>query len=159
MAKSAGDNQTTYKGWPLYYYAGDENPGDTTGEGIQKIWFVARYPFYSIIVMSNSGSGAYLANSNGMPLYYYKSDTQGTATTDPKTTCTGECLRDWQIFDEKNITAPSLLSVGDFSEFKNADNGNQLAYKGRPLYVYSGDINPGDINGDELEKLWYLVRP
>ena len=31
--------QTTYKGWPLYYYAGDLMGGDTNGEGVNGIWF------------------------------------------------------------------------------------------------------------------------
>jgi predicted lipoprotein with Yx(FWY)xxD motif len=33
--------QTTYKGWPLYYYTNDYNPGDVRGQGIDDVWFVA----------------------------------------------------------------------------------------------------------------------
>ena len=33
--------QTTYQGWPLYYYSGDTKPGDTNGDGLLKKWFVA----------------------------------------------------------------------------------------------------------------------
>lgn len=33
--------QTTYKGWPLYYYINDYNPGDTRGHGMYDLWFVA----------------------------------------------------------------------------------------------------------------------
>lgn len=35
-----GAEQVTYNGWPLYYYAGDVNPGDTTGQGFSGIWYV-----------------------------------------------------------------------------------------------------------------------
>jgi predicted lipoprotein with Yx(FWY)xxD motif len=36
-----GTAQTTYMGWPLYYYTNDYNPGDIRGLGIDDAWFVA----------------------------------------------------------------------------------------------------------------------
>jgi predicted lipoprotein with Yx(FWY)xxD motif len=33
--------QVTYNGQPLYFWANDENPGDTTGHGVNDVWFVA----------------------------------------------------------------------------------------------------------------------
>lgn len=35
-----GAPQLTLNGWPLYYFAGDEQPGDTTGQGVQDVWWV-----------------------------------------------------------------------------------------------------------------------
>jgi predicted lipoprotein with Yx(FWY)xxD motif len=32
----------TYKGIPLYRFSGDENPGDTNGQGVKGVWFVAK---------------------------------------------------------------------------------------------------------------------
>jgi predicted lipoprotein with Yx(FWY)xxD motif len=34
IKRADGTTQVTYNGWPLYYYAGDKNPGDTTGQGL-----------------------------------------------------------------------------------------------------------------------------
>ena len=36
-----GSAQITYKGWPLYYYTNDYNPGEIRGQGINGVWFVA----------------------------------------------------------------------------------------------------------------------
>jgi predicted lipoprotein with Yx(FWY)xxD motif len=36
-----GTEVVTYKGLPLYRFAGDANPGDTNGDKIADIWFVA----------------------------------------------------------------------------------------------------------------------
>lgn len=36
----AGGSVITYKGWPLYTWVKDKAPGDTTGQGVQGIWFV-----------------------------------------------------------------------------------------------------------------------
>jgi predicted lipoprotein with Yx(FWY)xxD motif len=35
-----GQMQTTYKGWPLYYYIKDQAAGDTLGQGVNGVWFV-----------------------------------------------------------------------------------------------------------------------
>lgn len=35
-----GKTQVTLNGWPLYYFAGDSKAGDTTGQGVGKIWWV-----------------------------------------------------------------------------------------------------------------------
>jgi len=40
---SGGKRQVTYNGHPLYYYAADRNPGDTTGQGLDQFgaeWYV-----------------------------------------------------------------------------------------------------------------------
>src|SRR6185437_2606931 len=42
---ASGAPQTTYKGWPLYYFAQSGVPepaGQTNGEGVGNIWFVAK---------------------------------------------------------------------------------------------------------------------
>ena len=40
-AKQAnGSMQVTYAGHPLYYYAGDSAPGQTNGQGLNKLWYV-----------------------------------------------------------------------------------------------------------------------
>ena len=38
--RTDGTTQVTYNGWPLYYFATDKVPGDTTGENVQNVWFV-----------------------------------------------------------------------------------------------------------------------
>jgi predicted lipoprotein with Yx(FWY)xxD motif len=33
--------QLTYNSWPLYTFTGDRKPGQTTGQGVAGVWFVA----------------------------------------------------------------------------------------------------------------------
>ncbi len=40
ITRSDGSKQVTYNDKPLYYYAGDTKPGDTTGQNVGGIWFV-----------------------------------------------------------------------------------------------------------------------
>lgn len=38
--REGGDLQVTYNGWPLYYFVNDENPGDTSGQGVGELWYL-----------------------------------------------------------------------------------------------------------------------
>jgi predicted lipoprotein with Yx(FWY)xxD motif len=38
--RTDGTLQVTYEGMPLYHWVNDQAPGDTTGQGINDVWFV-----------------------------------------------------------------------------------------------------------------------
>ncbi len=40
ITRSSGQQLTTFRGYPLYYYVGDKVPGDTNGQGIGGVWYV-----------------------------------------------------------------------------------------------------------------------
>lgn len=40
VARTDGSEQLTVNGMPLYFFASDENPGDTNGQGVNDVWFV-----------------------------------------------------------------------------------------------------------------------
>ncbi|MFD2092708.1 COG4315 family predicted lipoprotein [Blastococcus deserti] len=40
IERDDGTLQVTLDGWPLYLFAGDAEPGDTTGQGVQGVWWV-----------------------------------------------------------------------------------------------------------------------
>jgi predicted lipoprotein with Yx(FWY)xxD motif len=43
ITRKDGSYQLAYNGWPLYYFAGDQKVGDTNGQGIGEVWYVATY--------------------------------------------------------------------------------------------------------------------
>ncbi|MCE5194411.1 MAG: hypothetical protein LLF28_02990 [Nitrospiraceae bacterium] len=40
ITRENGKKQTTFKGYPLYYFFKDKNPGDTFGQGVNNVWYV-----------------------------------------------------------------------------------------------------------------------
>jgi predicted lipoprotein with Yx(FWY)xxD motif len=40
ITREDGKKQTTFRGYPLYYWINDKQPGDTNGQGTFNIWFV-----------------------------------------------------------------------------------------------------------------------
>ncbi|HEX7488677.1 MAG TPA: hypothetical protein VF341_07215 [Anaeromyxobacteraceae bacterium] len=41
ITREDGQKQTTYKGLPLYYFAGDKAATETKGQGLKDVWYVA----------------------------------------------------------------------------------------------------------------------
>ncbi len=41
ITRDDGTTQVTYNGAPLYYFAADEKAGDSAGQGVGGIWFIA----------------------------------------------------------------------------------------------------------------------
>jgi predicted lipoprotein with Yx(FWY)xxD motif len=60
VTSATGAGQVTYNGHPLYYFVGDHNPGQTTGQALNQ--FGARW-----YVLSPSGAGITAAPSGSAP--------------------------------------------------------------------------------------------
>ena len=59
FGRTDGSLQVTYNGHALYYYAADTKSGDTTGQGVGRIWFVAPVTGTGGAAPSPSASGSY----------------------------------------------------------------------------------------------------
>lgn len=40
ITRGDGKKQTTFRGYPLYYWVNDKQAGDTTGQGVNNVWYV-----------------------------------------------------------------------------------------------------------------------
>jgi predicted lipoprotein with Yx(FWY)xxD motif len=40
ITRADGKQQTTFRGYPLYYWVNDKAAGDTLGQGVNQVWFV-----------------------------------------------------------------------------------------------------------------------
>lgn len=57
LDSETGETQVVAGGWPLYYFASDEQPGDAKGQGANDVWWVLR-PDGSV-VRPDSAAGDY----------------------------------------------------------------------------------------------------
>ncbi len=147
ITRPDGSKQTTYKGWPLYYYAGDAKAGDVTGDGFGGIWFVAK-PDYTVMLASTQlvgndgnmytsqyqvGKGAtqYLTDAYGRTLYTFTPDKAR------KNTFTKPDFSNNSVWPIDTLTAvqqvPSVFTRAQFDTL-TVFGKVQLTFKGCPLY-------------------------
>jgi len=150
ITRSGGLRQITYRGWPLYYYANDRVAGDVNGDAINNVWYTMA-PAYTVVIMKNAGVGTYLADGQGKTLYVFTKDRTGVSV------CNGSCIQAWPAFPSTAATVPSGLTRSDFTPVPRTDNITQSAYKGMPLYYYSGDSTPGETKGQGIGGVWFVA--
>jgi len=139
--------QTTYYGWPLYYYKSDLTLGQLTGQGKGKTWHVAELVPPSVQIMKGA-TAKYLGDSGGHTLYVSAADQAGTEADDPVSACEGDCLSTFTPFREKHLSVVTSLNEAEFTVFvRHGASGLQLAYKGLPLYLAKTDLKSGDMTG------------
>jgi predicted lipoprotein with Yx(FWY)xxD motif len=173
-AKLADGNLiVTYNHMPLYYFAKDTKPGDVLGQGVGGFWYVvspdgklvqppsttaatptpaASTSEPTIMLATDAKLGQILVNGKGMTLYAYTKDGPDQSN------CTGGCLTYW----------PPLLTQGtpilgagiDDSKIGSAllSNGTHIVtYNHMPLYYFVKDTKPGDVTGQGVSGIWYVV--
>ena len=52
IEREDGYTQVTYNGWPLYYFAPDEKPGDTMGQRVGDVWYVVSLAGEAVTITS-----------------------------------------------------------------------------------------------------------
>ncbi|HKY40430.1 MAG TPA: hypothetical protein VJN18_31065 [Polyangiaceae bacterium] len=150
IERPEGGLQTTYMGWPLYYYKSDISLGQLTGQGKGKLWHVAEVSLPSVVIMK-SGMLKYLADADGHTLYVSTADQVGSTEADPISNCKDECRDTFEGFHEKSFSVVTSLESSDFQVFlRHANGGLQIAYKGMPLYRAATDLKSGDMNGTAI---------
>ncbi|MDN3017947.1 hypothetical protein PH210_17260 [Paenibacillus sp. BSR1-1] len=104
-------------------------------------------------LLEDAKIGKYLADAKGMTLYYFTKDQPG------KSNCSGQCLENWPAFSAKEFKVPAGFSPSDFGTIKREDNGaEQVTYKGYPLYYWIKDKAKGDVTGQGVGNVWYIVN-
>lgn len=154
ITTSTGAKQTTYKTWPLYYYAPSatrENAGETKGEGVNNIWFVAK-PDYSIMLVNaqlvgkdgklyksdyteGAGKTLYFSDAKGVTMYGFTPD---SFNINKFTKADFSNNASWPIYETDKVVVPSIL---DKTLFGTTDvyGKTQLTYNGWPLYYFGQD--------------------
>jgi predicted lipoprotein with Yx(FWY)xxD motif len=98
---------------------------------------------------ADTSKGKALVSGAGMTLYTFDRDTTGTSN------CNDQCATKWPPLLAGADAKPS----GDWSIVTRADGSKQWAYKGKPLYVFYKDANPGDVGGDGVNNVWHIAAP
>jgi predicted lipoprotein with Yx(FWY)xxD motif len=156
-----GTLQAAYRGRPLYYWQNDKQAGDTTGEGVGNVWFVASVegtqppnPPALTLATATTDLGTFLTGQDSRTLYMFAND-----TTPGVSTCSGACLDNWP---PATVPAGNTVAAGDgvtgvLGLIPQTDGSSQVAYDGHPLYYWHGDAQAGDTNGQGVNGVWWVA--
>jgi len=151
--RADGTQQTTYKGWPLYYNVNDVNAGDVKGDAVGSLWAVAKADYtamfanaqlvslegvnYTSLGVAGTGISQYLTDGKGRTLYFNTNDTFNHSVfvnTDPVHNAI------WPFAPTTGVDdIPTVFNKSDFGVIPTVTGGQQLTYKGRPLYYFGQD--------------------
>jgi predicted lipoprotein with Yx(FWY)xxD motif len=96
--------------------------------------------------------GNVVTDGQGMVLYAYLKDTQGAQAS----TCTGGCAAAWPA--ALADATPSLTGItGAVGSIPTASGGKQVTLNGWPLYYFAKDKAPGDVLGQGVGTVWYVL--
>jgi len=82
----------------------------------------------------------------GFTLYAFDSDLGSAGST-----CNASCATSWPPV---SVTDGEVANISGLSLVTRDDGSSQAAYKGRPLYFYSGDTEASDTSGQSVSGWW-----
>lgn len=103
--------------------------------------------------LGESDVGEHLVDGDGNTVYLFTPDEQGQPT------CTDSCADNWPP-----VTADGEVDVGDeldqelVGSTAREDGTEQVTYNDWPLYHFANDAEPGDVNGQGANDVWFVVN-
>jgi predicted lipoprotein with Yx(FWY)xxD motif len=107
--------------------------------------------------VTSTSLGNTLVDAQGRTLYLFQKDSGTTST------CTGACATFWPpLIVPGAPTSGSGANASLIGTTKRQDGKSQVTYNGHPLYLFTGDHNPGDTNGEgkvAFGAAWFALSP
>jgi predicted lipoprotein with Yx(FWY)xxD motif len=99
--------------------------------------------------------GQILVDAECRTLYVFSQDVDGEAT------CVDDCAANWPPLLVPDDAVPPLADELDPSLFSVVDHpdGAMLKVGDWPLYYFANDAAPGDVNGQGVGGVWWVVGP
>ncbi len=168
-----GSKIVTYNHMPLYYFAKDAKAGDVTGQNVGNVWFVVSPEGKAVGMEAAAGStaapaaaeptinvatdptlGKILVDGKGMTLYIFAKDEAD------KSNCAGNCLKSWPpLVTQGKPVAGQGVDAALLGSASLPDGTKIVTYNHMPLYYYAKDTKAGDVTGQNVGSVWFVVAP
>ncbi|MEW1825610.1 hypothetical protein [Streptomyces sp. NPDC088196] len=108
-------------------------------------------------VTSTTLSSPHLININQAALYRFDNDTASPS----KSACNDACAVKWPpvTIQEGGNVYLAGVNPKDVGAIRREDGQVQITVGGWPVYRFSGDTGPGDLNGQGVGGTWFAVGP
>jgi len=108
-----------------------------------------------VALATDAKLGAILVDGKGMTLYMYTKDSANTSN------CYDKCAKAWPplVTSSGSPAAAAGLDASKFGTTMRTDGTTQVTYNGWPLYYFAKDHQPGDVTGQGVGSVWYVLSP
>nr|WP_248843302.1 SCO0930 family lipoprotein [Streptomyces virginiae] len=178
VVRTDGSKQLTVAGWPAYRFNKDTKAGDVNGQGVGGVWFAfgpdgkkaakadaaapapapeggAAEADGKLSVAKDPKLGDHIVDGKGMTVYRFKPDTQWPMTSK----CVGDCLAKWPVVAPLEKAKDKGIVEKNYTVLNRPDGQKQQSVDCWPVYTFTGDKKPGDVNGQGVGGTWYAVSP
>jgi predicted lipoprotein with Yx(FWY)xxD motif len=129
---------------------GNDNGGSGTAATAAPATTAAQAAGGTTVAVASSKLGNILVDDKGRTLYAFTKDQGG------KSACSGQCADNWPALAGP-ATAGTGAQAGLLSTAMQADGTSQVTYGGKLLYYFAGDKQAGDVNGQGVGTVWFVV--
>lgn len=104
---------------------------------------------------ADSSLGEIVVDGKGMTVYYFTKDKKDSGVSN----CTGDCIVAWPpVLTESD--APKVEGVtAKIGTIETPEGKKQVTIDGMPIYLWQKDTKPGDVTGQGVNEVWYVVAP
>lgn len=104
------------------------------------------------LAVASSDLGDIVTDAEGFTLYVFEPDAQGEST------CYDACAENWPPL-EGEVSAGDGIDSSLVGSAERTDGSLQVTYDGWPLYYFAADEAPGDVNGQLVGDVWFVIAP
>lgn len=102
------------------------------------------------VLVAESDLGQILTDADGMTIYYFANDSEGTST------CDGDCLANWPPVPAEGSPSAGEGVTVELGTTTATDGTTMLTVNGFPAYYFAGDQAAGDTNGQGVGGVWFV---
>ena len=122
----------------------DDTTGDTTSDEAAGD--------EATVALADTSLGEVLAGPDGRTLYLFTGDSDGTSA------CIDQCAEVWPpLVVSGEPVAGDGLDETLLGTIERSGGSQQVTYADHPLYYYAPDTAPGDVNGQGVNDVWFVV--
>ena len=104
------------------------------------------------LTTADTSLGTIVVDGSGRTVYLYDKDTRGATSS----ACTGGCAQAWPAVSAASAGAGITGEVGSIT---GVDGAPQATLDGWPLYYYAEDAAAGDVTGQGVGGIWWVLGP
>jgi predicted lipoprotein with Yx(FWY)xxD motif len=106
-------------------------------------------------MVASTDLGDVVVTADGMTVYMFDNDTQSSGVS----SCTGQCLAQWPPVLTTSAAPTGDGIIGELGTIQTPGGELQITVNGWPVYLFAGDTAPGDVTGQGLGGIWWVLNP